>query len=182
MDKKTYNGKIYSIRSHQTDLIYIGSTCQTRLSARFCKHLSDYRAYLKGKSHYVSSFEILQYSDAYLELVDEVEDKTKDELHKLEGEHIRNNKCVNKNLAGRTRKEYTKTNMYKISPYMKEYYEGNKDKILENKKQYYEDNRDKILERLAKKYTCECGIILTFGSKSRHSKKCEAIVKHVKQN
>jgi predicted GIY-YIG superfamily endonuclease len=46
MDYK--NGKIYAIRSHQTDEIYIGSTTQS-LSKRFSNHKSKYKLYLEKK-------------------------------------------------------------------------------------------------------------------------------------
>ena len=39
-------GKIYCIRSHETDLIYIGSTIQP-LSIRMGKHRDSYKRYLK---------------------------------------------------------------------------------------------------------------------------------------
>jgi hypothetical protein len=38
------NGKVYAIRSHQTDEVYIGSTVE-RLSARMSKHRADYKRY-----------------------------------------------------------------------------------------------------------------------------------------
>ena len=87
MDTKRYIGKIYSIRSHQTDLIYIGSTIETRLSARLSKHRSDYKRYImSGKfNYYVSSFEILKYNDAYIELIEEVENISKMNYIDLKG-------------------------------------------------------------------------------------------------
>ena len=47
MDIKRCNGKIYTIRSYETELIYVGSTAEKRLSARFSKHKSSYKYYLK---------------------------------------------------------------------------------------------------------------------------------------
>jgi transcriptional regulator of heat shock response len=182
MDTKTYNGKIYSIRSHQTDLIYIGSTCETRLSARMCKHRSNYKIYTQKKHHYTAACEILKYDDAYIELVEEVKDKTKDELHRIEGEHIRtNNKCVNRNIAGQTLKEYRDKNKDKA----KEYVQTNKDKLQEYKKVYYDINKDKWKYNKEQyeakkhiknaKYVCECGKTLSKCSKVRHDKICKAI-------
>ena len=203
MDTKTYNGKIYSIRSHQTDLIYIGSTTEKRLSARLSKHRANFKAYLKDKYHYVSSFEILKYIDAYIELIEEVEKKiTKDELRQLEGQHIRQNNCVNKIITGRTKQEYRETNKDKIIEQKKEYYEINKDKLSDKKKVNYEINKDKITEKRKvylkinkdkmleqqkvyweinkdkipkHKYLCVCGKILTIKNKARHDEICKAI-------
>ena len=53
------NGKIYSIRSHQTEKIYIGSTTQS-LAVRFGGH----------KRQNCSSQQILQFDDAYIELIE----------------------------------------------------------------------------------------------------------------
>ena len=51
MDYK--NGKIYTIRSFQTDKYYIGSTC-TMLSKRFSNHKSNYKTgTLKASSKYI---------------------------------------------------------------------------------------------------------------------------------
>ena len=58
MDYK--NGKIYTIRSHQTDEIYIGSTTQT-LTKRLSKHKTDYKYWKNGKQHYISSFELIRH-------------------------------------------------------------------------------------------------------------------------
>lgn len=49
--------KIYSIRSHQTDQIYVGSTTQ-KLSERMAEH-----RYKKGHI-------LMNYSDAYIELIE----------------------------------------------------------------------------------------------------------------
>ena len=126
MDIKRFNGKIYCIRSFLTDLIYIGSTCEKRLSARFSKHTYNYKNYLlSGKSDYITSFEIIKHGDSYIELIEECENISKDELRMKEGEHIRKNTCVNKKIEGRT---------------FQEYYEASKDKY----RKYYKDNKDKI--------------------------------------
>ena len=150
MDYK--NGKIYSIRSHQTDKFYIGSTTQP-LSKRLSAHKAHFRAYLDGKYHKVTSFDIIEYGDAYIELLEECPCETKDQLHKREGECIRAEpSCVNKVVAGRTKKEYMKTycadNADKKKEYSKQYREQNADKI----KQYKEQNADKIKEHLKTYY------------------------------
>ena len=140
MDYK--NGKIYSIRSYQTDQIYIGSTTQS-LSKRFSKHKSDYKKYIKCNNIcYISSFKILQFEDAYIELLEECPCENKEQLCKREGELIRIYDCVNKVISGRTRKEYKEQNKDKI----KEYYDKNKDTILEKQKILYQENKDKKKE------------------------------------
>ena len=49
------NGKVYAIRSHQTEQVYIGSTVE-RLSARMSKHRAKHKAYKAGKSDNYTRF------------------------------------------------------------------------------------------------------------------------------
>jgi len=133
MDYK--NGKIYAIRSHQIDEIYIGSTTQT-LTKRLSAH--------KNKDNKCKSKQILQYDDAYIELIELFPCNSKEELNKKEGEHIRTNNCVNKQIAGRTLKEYLETNKEKI----KEYREEHKEKMKEYMKEYREEHKEQIKEQI----------------------------------
>ena len=55
-------GKIYAIRSHQTDRVYVGSTTQP-LSKRFYEHKTGYQSYLNNPKIYVSSFEMFKYDE-----------------------------------------------------------------------------------------------------------------------
>jgi hypothetical protein len=136
------NGKIYSIRSYQTELIYIGSTTQS-LSKRLGKHRENYK-----KNGEVSSKELLKYSDYYIELIENFPCNSREELEKQEGYYIRKNIniCVNCLIAGRTKKEYAQDNVEKFKEYNKKYHEDNKERIREQKKKYREDNLEKIKE------------------------------------
>jgi len=125
-------GKIYVIKSSQTEDIYIGSTKMT-LDKRFDVHKSDYKRYLEGKTHYVTSFEILHYEDAYIELLENYPCETKEELNKKEGEYQRKLECVNKNIAGRTYEEYCEENKDK----RKEWKENHKEYLKEYSKEYH---------------------------------------------
>ena len=87
--------KLYSLRSYQTDDIFIGSTTQN-LSMRMVSLRRNYQKYLDGKCPYNTSFELLKYPDVYIELIKNVPCKNKEELAKLEGLEIRNRECVNK--------------------------------------------------------------------------------------
>lgn len=153
-------GKIYSIRSHQTDKYYIGSTC-LELCRRLFSHRSDYKNYLNDKNKYVSSFEILKYNDHYIELIENYTCKTKRELEKREGELQRQykNEIVNNRNAHRiheqileNKKQYYEANRVKILKNRKKYNESNKEKISEYHKQYYEANKEKIVEQQKKYY------------------------------
>ncbi len=60
------NGKIYTIRSFQTEKYYIGSTNHKTLSQRLSKHRSKYKSWLRNNDmDYTTSFEILKYDDCY---------------------------------------------------------------------------------------------------------------------
>lgn len=163
-------GKIYSIRSHQTDMIYIGSTCQT-LAQRLTAHKSTYKAYLNGKYGYITSFKIISLGDAYIELIENFQCSCKDELTKREGQLIRETKnCVNIRIDGRTDKEYYEDNKKILLEKCKIYRENNKDKIKEGKKLYREENKEKIKEHKSKLITCECSVIYTHSHKARHER------------
>ena len=78
-------GKIYIIRSHQTNDVYYGSTIQKYLSKRMCQHKEIYKLYLKNEINFITSFDIIKFEDAYIELVEEIEFENKEQLYALEG-------------------------------------------------------------------------------------------------
>ncbi len=129
-------GKIYCIRSYQTDKIYIGSTCQEYLSSRFQQHK-------RGRT---TSRILIDYGDAYIELLENFPCASKQELHKREGELIRihKNNCVNIGIPGRTRYEYWIDNKETITQQKKQYLIDNKEKVKDHRKQYYIDNKEKL--------------------------------------
>jgi len=144
--------KIYKLWSPQgtEEEVYFGSTTD-ELRKRKNQH--------KSKNHNCKSKILFEkYDDVRIELVEEYPCNSKAELFKKEGEYIKNNKCLNRNVAGRTHKEYCEDNKESIKEYLhhyqKEYqfknYEKNKEKISERKKKYYKDNKEKILERIKK--------------------------------
>ena len=178
--------KIYSIRSHQTEDIYVGSTTQT-LFTRLASHKRDYRCYKKGKRSYVSSFHMLQFDDAYIELIEKCPCNNKEELTKREGEIIREMNCINKRIPGRTKKEYYIDNKEKILKYKeenkeknKEYREKNKEKILKQIKEYREKNKEKILKQRGEYYRDNKEKILK-QSKEYREKNKEKILKQKKE-
>ena len=148
-----HKSKIYSIRSFLTDKYYIGSTTQP-LTKRLSKHKGNYTLWLRDKTRprsYVSSYEILKLNDAYIELIENIKCENKEELHKREGELIREHKnnIVNIVIPNRYKKEQQQEN-----------YKKNRDDRLEKQKQYYINNKDKIIERNHSKITCECMSII----------------------
>ena len=139
-------GKIYCIRSYQTDMVYVGSTIQS-LSRRLVEHRNGYKRYLNGKYNYVSSFEILKYEDCYIELIKLYPCSCKSELDREEGKYIRELNCVNKRTEGITREE-------------------NKEKKKITNKKYNQKNKEMRNE----KFNCQCGGRYTHQGKSTHFK------------
>jgi hypothetical protein len=138
-------GKIYSIRSHQTDLVYIGSTCQP-LSHRMGGHRKSYKHWLTHPKRYTSSYELLDnYDDCFIELIENCESKSKEELLRREGDLIRiTQNCVNQKTAGRTKKEYQDEHKEDKKEYDKQYGKVNKDKIAQYQTQYKKEHRDEL--------------------------------------
>ena len=180
-------GRIYVIKSNETDKVYIGSTVKT-IEQRLSGHKNNYKNFLKGIYHYVSSFEIVQYHDCYIQLLEEVNVENKQELYKIEGKYIKDIDCVNQRVEGRSRKDYMKEylednkerikergknyyqdNKEKILEKEKNYRDANKEKILEYKKNYYQENKVQILEKMKVKMTCECGSIVRKSQIKRHN-------------
>ena len=137
MPRDYSKGKIYCLRSYQTDLIYIGSTVQD---------LKD-RMYSHRTNKATTAKEIMKYPDAYIELIENYPCNSKNELDKREGEiqreYIAKQLAVNKNISGRSKQEWREDN----KEYNKKYYEENKDKIKEIQKEYVKQNYKKVKEK-----------------------------------
>jgi hypothetical protein len=170
------NGKIYKLWSPEGDEIYIGSTIQP-LYARLSAH--------KKTKNCSAKILFEKYDDVRIELIECVPCDNKEQLNKKEGEYIRKLDCINRNIAGRTKKEYREDNKEKIKEYTKEYYQDNKEHVKEcrenNKeykkeydKEYKKNNKEKIngykKEYYKKKITCECGKTFRIDSKPRHER------------
>ena len=143
--------KIYKIWSPSKNLIYIGSTTQA-LSQRLASHLRDKKNYdTDNTKTYVTSYLVLNCEDYKIELLEDYECNNKQQLLKKEGEYIKYNICVNKQISGRTRNEWNTDNADKLKEKRKQHYLTNIDKVKEycldnadKMKQYRIDNADKM--------------------------------------
>lgn len=189
---KYSNGKIYKIISYShPDVVYYGSTVNA-LNKRMSQH--------RASTNKTASKQIINFGDAVILLVENFSCKNKEELNRKEGEYILNNDCINKQIAGRTLKEYSHKyyiehkeqiqknrdlpeNKIIAKEYNQKYRTDNKEEINnqrkiyrdkeENKiakKEYYELNKEKQVARQSEKYDCICGKSVTIGKKSRHNK------------
>jgi hypothetical protein len=162
--------KIYKITSPQTDKCYVGASCQKYLSLRLSQHNRDFKQYCNGKYHYTTSFEIINYGDAKIELLETCPCNNSDELKVFEGKWIRQLDCVNNNIPDRTKQEYYETHKEHYKEQMKKYYIHNKNTLQKRNKQYRNDNKEKIKEQKSQLFICECGSKTQLTSKARHFK------------
>ena len=136
------NGKIYTIRSRsRPELVYVGSTTQA-LSVRFGEH----------KSRTCSSRQIIDVGDAYIELYENYPCAGKEELNRREGEVMRSMECVNKQVAGRTRQEYSEDNREEIKQARKQYYQDHSEERKQAAKQYRRDHRGELKQAAKQRY------------------------------
>ena len=97
----------------------------------------------KNNERYTTSFILFEeygVENCIIELIEAKPCIDINEQAKLEGSYIRTLECVNKNIPGRTRKEYYQDNKERF----KEYYQDNKEERKETVAQYREDNKDLI--------------------------------------
>jgi len=135
-------GKIYTIRCKtDNNLIYVGSTTQT-LAQRLGQHKRQSLC-----SHLRKLYEMVNnnWENWYIELYEECPCENKELLCRREGEVIRVIGSLNKEIAGRTRKEYYQDNFEKISLRNKEYDKKNEETRKEYKKKYSQDNTEKMI-------------------------------------
>lgn len=143
-------GKIYKIVTEQSNKCYVGSTCDT-LIVRMNNHKTDYNCWLNGGTHFVTSFEILKYDDAKIELIELYPCETKRDLLQREGHYQRLLDCVNKCIAGRTKTQYYEDNKTIISDKRKQWRNNNKKHYSEQRKKsdkkYYENKKYEIRDK-----------------------------------
>lgn len=122
------NGKVYAIRSAQTDKFYVGSTTRS-LSARMCAHRDTYARSLVGAGKCCTVREILKFPDAKIELLERFPCETKEELRKREAYHIRQNrdKIVNIVIPDRTSQEWREDNYEGYLDYQRKWREAHPD-------------------------------------------------------
>jgi len=186
METLTIKGKIYCIRNNINDKIYIGSTTQS-LSSRMGGHRRDSLRKVNYKIY--QAFNELGIENFYIELIENYDCKTKEELRAREQHFIRLHNSLNNGYNGRCaipdeirkneRKEYEKNykrihyeeKKYDIIKYQKEYYEENKDYVHLRNKIYRENNKEILKEKSKQKVFCEiCKYQITIFKLPRHKR------------
>ena len=136
-------GKIYQIKNHIDDDIYVGSTTNT-LEGRMKGHRQG--SHTKCKQHLQLYMKMNEYGfdKFFIELIEEYPCNSKIELGAREGHWIKERGTSNKVIQGRTKQEYKKDTNYWHIRYM-----NNLDKIKEQR----QNNPN-----YTAKVVCECGL------------------------
>ena len=170
-------GKIYTVRCKTDDtLIYVGCTTQS-LCERMAKHKYD-----SMKRPNICFYQhVDDWDNWYMELFENFPCNSKEELNKKEGQVIREIGTINKQIAGRTNKEWYEDNKEKVFERQKENYRNNKDKILQGQKEYVNKNKDKVKER-KKQYRLNNKEKLAEVKKEYYEQNKENIKEYLKQH
>ena len=141
-------GKIYIIENDLDNSVYIGST------TNFKKRVYNHNHYLKKETinnNLYSNLKDKNIKDIHINILEEVNYNTKNELRRREGQIIKeykqneNYNVINKNIAGRTREERYIDNKEILNNKFKIYYLKNKEKInARNLNNYYKKKNNNI--------------------------------------
>jgi hypothetical protein len=126
-------GYVYKITSPQTNKVYYGSTILS-LKERFRLHYVKYKRYVNGKITKLQVFDILQFDDSKIELLEEYEVQNQKELLVYERKYIIENDCCNKVVPLRTYKERIK-NTKAI------WYLNNRERLIQKQTDYKEKQK-----------------------------------------
>ena len=168
--------KIYKIVPKGKDSpCYVGSTTKQYLSQRVVAHRSAYRHWKKwGNRSRVTVYGIFDefgFDNCEILLLESYPCDSRDELHAREGYWIRELDCVNRYVAGRSRKEHYQEDKERILQRRKERYEADKERILKKNKEWRKTNRDHIKEKNEKYHEANRDHILEQKKKYREANK-----------
>jgi hypothetical protein len=144
-------GNIYALKTHNDKtLTYIGSTILT-LHERHTIHKYKHKLYIEDRHHYITAFKVIEKGSTYMELLESIDCNTKEELLKKEGDYMKTIKCVNKNIAGRSSKQY---------------YIDNREAIIKKQTRWNNNNR----EHRSRQCLCVCGASVSYRNMKSHRK------------
>lgn len=166
-------GKIYRIISPNTDRIYIGSTCEPRLTRRLSSHVVQYKRWVAGTSYHTSSSVIIAAGDYNIELIELYPCSHHADLRVREQHHIRENAgtVCNANRAYADDDEtkemlsrYRAAHADEINRRSALYRAANPDRCRRHAAEYAAAHP----QRRRKHITCECGGRYTLEHKQVH--------------
>ena len=135
VSKKDFkNGRIYCIRNHICDDIYIGSTTQP-LSKRMQKHRESIYSKRDGNMLLYQKMREIGKQRFFIELYEECPCKNIEQLRKREGEVIRELKpTINTRIENRTVQEWREDNKQKMQEWHKQNREEHKEELKDKHK------------------------------------------------
>ena len=121
------------------------------------QHKRQYKEWIKNRDmyfHYTiyDLFDEFDVEGCKIELLESFPCKTRTELTQREGQHQRDNDCLNKNMAGRTPEMYREQNKEVLQQRNEHHYENNSEKIKSKAKDRYYDKREEILSQKKEYY------------------------------
>ena len=155
------NGKIYQLVCNETGEVYIGSTVQD-LEDRLKRHVTG------GRNCY--SKQIINRGNYYIELLENYPCNNVYELEVKESEYQKSIKCVNHNIARRTKREYYDDKKEEIDKKKSAYRQKHLEYYKNYDKQYCIKNAEWIKEKNHKIINCECGRAVKYHSLSTHKR------------
>ena len=140
-------GYIYVVKCRVNQLMYVGSTIR-ELNIRMKQHLKDMYKFTNLKLY--KAMTEFKPDNFYINLIEEFEYNDIKQLRKREGVYIKIIKPeLNKNVAGRTIKEYNEDNKQQLRLYRKFYYrtyrELHKEYLKEYRRNYYHNKKSNII-------------------------------------
>ena len=169
MTSKIY--KIIPVCEYEEGDVYYGSTTQIYLCGRMSNHRQTYKKWKNNEYHFITCFELFDkygIENCKIELVEELNNITREELLLRERYYIENFKCINKDRPIITKEE--------VKIYKAEYHQQNKnnDEYKEKRKIYNDKYNEKV--KLIK-IKCDCGIEYCIRKKNRHLQSPSHILK-----
>ncbi len=165
------NSKIYKLVSFNLpELPYYGSTVQT-LCKRKGKHVSDFKKFGFNVGGCTSRI-VIDAGDYEIIWVEDFPCENKDQLKARERYYIENRVCVNKNVPGRTEKEWYQANKAHVKAYQKEWQQANPMYM----KEWRQANRADKKARYSEKIQCTvCNCMISCGNYAQHQRtaKCK---------
>ena len=185
-------GAIYMLEptvEYEAGDVYYGSTTQP-LYKRFHTHKTERNKTQRNTSskHLFEKYG----NNVKIVLVKAFPCNSKQELFAEEGKYIRENPCVNRCIAGRTRSEYNQDHQEERKEYGKAYAKEHKEERKEYKKAYNQEHKEEIKaykkaynqkhkeeikaydkvyrQEHTQKITCECGCMATKRDLTKHKR------------
>jgi hypothetical protein len=172
---------IYKIFCPNGDIgdVYIGSTTNQRINDRFTGHKVHYRNWKEGKKTHMTSFILFEkygVENCVIEVLEQFA-YDKDKIKERERYHIDINLCINIQMPGRSKKQYTIDNKEHLKIKALENKIKNWDAIKARKKIYQETHKEQYktycianAEKFKKPIECECGSVVVTRNYCTHIK------------